>query len=60
MIAWTIRSENQHNLVGVVQNFSTRMNKMEEEDDNSGDIVDPKVVQWVKREKHVETFCSRG
>lgn len=27
------------------------MNKMEEEDDNSGDIVDPKVVQWVKREK---------
>lgn len=36
------------------------MNKMEEEDDNSGDIVDPKVVQWVKREKHVETFCSRG
>lgn len=27
------------------------MNKMEEEDDNKGDILDLKVVQWVKREK---------
>lgn len=27
------------------------MNKMEEEDDNNGDTLDLKVVQWVKREK---------